>query len=119
MSPPILTLRDISLTFGSHPLLESANLSVTERDRLCVVGRNGCGKSTLIKIASGLVEADSGERFVKPRVTFRYLPQEPVLSGSETCLKYVEAGLAPGDDFYKASHLLEQFGLNGRQDNPN
>ena len=113
MLPPILTLRDISLTFGSHPLLENVNLSVTERDRLCVVGRNGCGKSTLIEIASGLVEADTGERFVKPGVTFRYLPQEPDLSGFETCLKYIEAGLAPGDDFYKVSQLLEQLGLKG------
>ena len=64
MAPPILTLRDISITYGHHSLLDKVNLSVLEGSRLCLVGRNGCGKSTLLKIASGLVEADSGDRFI-------------------------------------------------------
>ena len=78
-------------------------LPIPQPPQIVLVGRSNVGKSTLIKIASGLVEADSGERFVKPGVTFCFLPQEPDLSGFETCLNYIEAGLAPGDDFYKVS----------------
>ena len=111
MSPPILTLREISLTFGQYPILENINLTVSEGERLCLVGRNGCGKSTLLEVASGLLEMDSGERFVKPGITYRYLRQEPDLSGFETCLSFVQAGLAPGDNAHIANYLLEQLGL--------
>ena len=75
MAPPILILRDIGLTFGGTPLLRGAELSVSQGDRLCLVGRNGSGKSTLMKIANGQIEPDSGEIFLQPGVTVRYLPQ--------------------------------------------
>ena len=55
-------------------------------------------KSTLLKIAAGLVEPDSGERFFQPGATIRYLPQEPDFSGFATLGDFVRAGLAPGDD---------------------
>ncbi len=113
MAPPILILRDVYLTFGGTPLLEGAELSVSRGERLCLVGRNGSGKSTLLKIAAGLVDADRSERFVQPGVTIRYLPQEPDLSGYASTLDYVEEGLAPGDDPYRAQHLLDLLGLNG------
>lgn len=116
MAPPLLILRDIHLTFGSTPLLTGAELSVSEGDRLCLVGRNGSGKSTLLKIAAGMIEADKGEIFVQPGRTIRYLPQEPDLSAYETVLDYVTAGLAPGDDPYRAPYLLEVLGLTGRED---
>ena len=116
MAPPILILRDINLTFGGTPLLEGAELSVLERDRICLVGRNGSGKSTLLKIAGGLIAADNGEVFLQPGTTVRYLPQEPDFAGFETTLSYTEAGLAPGDDPYRAAYLLEQLGLTGTED---
>ena len=47
MSPPILTLKNIHLTFGGTPLLEGAEISVSKGDRICLVGRNGSGKTTL------------------------------------------------------------------------
>ncbi len=115
MAPPLLLLQDIHLTFGGAPLLTGAELSVSQGERLCLVGRNGSGKSTLLKIAAGLVEADTGTRFVQPGATVRYLPQEPDLSGFANTLAYVEAGLAPGDDAYRAAWLLEQLGLTGTE----
>ncbi len=84
-------------------------------ERACLVGRNGSGKSTLLKIAAGLVEPDRGERFVQPGATVRYLPQEPDLSGFSTVLAYVEAGLGPGDDRYRARYLLGELGLSGEE----
>ena len=113
MAPPILILRDVFLTFGGTPLLEGAEMSVSRGERLCLVGRNGSGKSTLLKIAAGQIEPDQGERFVQPGATIRYLPQEPDLSGHKSTLAYVEDGLAPGDDPYRAQYLLEQLGLHG------
>ncbi|MBX7199435.1 MAG: ATP-binding cassette domain-containing protein [Rhodospirillaceae bacterium] len=112
---PLLILRDIHLTFGGHPLLSGADLSVSEGERLCLVGRNGSGKSTLLKIAAGLVQADSGDRDLKRGISIRYLPQEPDLTGFATTLAYVEAGLGPHDDPYRARYLLEQLGLTGAE----
>ncbi|MCB8819870.1 ABC-F family ATP-binding cassette domain-containing protein [Microvirga rosea] len=113
MAPPLLTLQNIALTFGGTPLIESAELSVAPGERACLVGRNGSGKSTLLKIAAGLIEADRGQRFVQPGATIRYLAQEPDLSAYETTLAFVEAGLSPSDDPYRARYLLEQLGLSG------
>ena len=114
--PPLLTLQDIHLTFGGTPLLEGAELSISERERVCLVGRNGSGKSTLLKIAAGLAEADRGTRFAQPGATIRYLAQEPDLTGFATTLAYVEAGLGGGDDPYRARYLTEQLGLTGDED---
>src|SRR5690242_13268637 len=116
MALPLLTLQDVHLTFGGTPLLEGAELSIGERERVCLVGRNGSGKSTLLKIASGLIEPDRGTRFAQPGATVRYLAQEPDLSGFATTLAYVEAGLAPGDDAHRARYLLERLGLTGNEE---
>jgi ABC transport system ATP-binding/permease protein len=117
MPPPLLTLDGIGLTFGGAPLLEAASLSVEPGERLALVGRNGSGKSTLMKIAAGLIEPDHGTRFIHPRATLRYLPQEPDLTGFASVEAYVLAGLQPGDDPYRAALLMEELGLTG-QENP-
>src|SRR3954447_16195867 len=113
MSPPLIQLKDIALTFGGTPLLSGVELSVSSAERVCLIGRNGSGKSTLLKIAAGLVEPDSGSRFVQPGATIRYLPQEPDFGHHPSTLAYVEAGLGPGDDRYQARLILEQLGLRG------
>jgi ATP-binding cassette subfamily F protein uup len=114
-SPPLLLLKDISLSFGSTPLLDGATLSIGQGERLCLVGRNGSGKSTLLKIAADMIEPDDGSRFVQPGVTVRYLPQSPDLSGYDTTGAFVEAGLGPGDDLHRARYLLESLGLTGEE----
>ncbi len=115
MAPPILILKDIELTFGGKPILEGAELSLSEGDRLCLVGRNGSGKSTLLKIAAGQVDPDKGERFIQPGKTIRYLAQEPDFSEFDTTLACVEGDLGPGDDPYRAQYLLEILGLDGTE----
>ncbi len=116
MAPPLLTLQDIHLTLGTAPLLTGAEISVSPGERLCLVGRNGSGKSTLLKIAAGLLAQDGGTRFVQPGATVRYLPQEPDMVGYPSVLAYVEAGMGPGDDAYRAHYLLEQLGMTGEED---
>ena len=116
MAPPLLQLTGIGLTFGGTPLLEGVDLSVSAGDRIALVGRNGSGKSTMLRIAAGLVECDRGDRFMQPGATVRYLPQEPEFEGYSTTMSYVEAGLGPADDRHQARYLLEQLGLTGDED---
>ncbi|GEO85834.1 MULTISPECIES: ABC-F family ATP-binding cassette domain-containing protein [Alphaproteobacteria] len=116
MAPPILKLDDIFLSFGGAPLLNGASLQVEPGDRICLVGRNGSGKSTLMKIAAGMVEAQSGEVFRHPAATIRYLEQAPDFGAFKTVQAYCEAGLGPGDDPYRVTYLLEHLGLSGQED---
>lgn len=116
MSAPLLTLTDTHLTFGATPLLTGADLIVRENERIGLVGRNGSGKSSFLKIAAGIIEADSGERFVHPGSTLRYLPQEPDLVGYDSVIAYIRDGLAPGDDAYRADYLAEHLGLDPEAD---
>jgi ATP-binding cassette subfamily F protein uup len=113
MAPPLLTLDGIRLTFGGTPLLDGASLSASAGEKIALVGRNGSGKSTLLKIAASMVEPQDGEIFRQPTATVRYLPQEPDMDGYATVLAYVEAGLGPADDPYRATYLIESLGLSG------
>ena len=115
MAPPLLLLTDIRHGFGSTRLLEGATLSVAPGERLALVGRNGSGKSTLLKVAAGIIEAEGGTRFVQPGATMRYLEQEPDLSAFPDVMAYVQAGLGPADDPYRARYLLEQLGMTGAE----
>lgn len=113
--PPLMLLTNIRVTLGTMPLLDGASLSVGAGERICLVGRNGSGKSTLLKIASGEIAFDGGTRFLQPGTTMRYLPQEPDLSAFANVMAYVEEGLGPNDDEYRARYLLEQLGLTGAE----
>ena len=117
MAPPLLTLDGIKLTFGGTPLLDGTELSASAGEKIALVGRNGSGKSTLLKIAAGMVEPQDGEIFRQPSATVRYLPQEPDMDGFATVRAYVEAGLGPADDPYRATYLIESLGLSG-DENP-
>jgi len=112
-NPPLLTLQNMALTFGVTPLLRAASLTVSVGGRICLVGLNGSGKSTFLKIAAGLAEADSGERFLHPGATVRYLEQDPDLSAWPTVFDYVRSGLTPGDDEHRALYYLNSLGLTG------
>lgn len=117
MAPPLLSLDGIRLTFGGTPLLDGAELAASAGDKIALVGRNGSGKSTLLKIAAGMVEPQDGEIFRQPTATVRYLPQEPDMDGFASVRAYVEAGLGPADDPYRATYLIESLGLTG-EENP-
>ncbi|MHC5305900.1 ABC-F family ATP-binding cassette domain-containing protein [Bartonella sp. LJL80] len=116
MAPPLLRLDHVLLTFGGTPLLTDAAISVSEDDRIALVGRNGSGKSTLLKIAAGFVEPTDGEIFRHPSATIRYLPQSPDMDGFETVRAYVSAGLGPADDEHRVSYMLDHLGLSGEAD---
>jgi len=97
--PPLLTLTDISLTFGGNPLFDQLSLSIEEGDRTALVGRNGSGKSTLMKIMAGLMQPDQGTLFKRTGLSVGYMEQEPDLSGLATLGDYAEDGLDPADAY--------------------
>lgn len=113
MAAPLLSLQDIKLTFGGDPLLTGADLMVHDHDRIALVGRNGSGKSTFLKIAAGLVEADHGDRTIKAGTTWRYLEQDPIFEGFATIEDVVRSGLAEGDDGHLVPQLLAELDIDG------
>ena len=113
---PLLQLRDIALTLGGEPLLETAELSISPGERIALVGRNGSGKSTLLRIAAGLTAPDQGTRFQQPSARLAFLPQEPDMSGFATALDYVLAGLGAHDDAHPARTMMAALGLDPAAD---
>src|SRR5437667_2766374 len=78
----MITLRNISKSFGAQTLLEDVSLQINSGDRFALVGPNGAGKSTLFKLIMGLEPVDTGEVALRTGIRFGYLPQEtPHLSG--------------------------------------
>ena len=110
MTTPILSLRDVSLTFGGKPLFEGISLGLNMGNKVCLVGRNGSGKSTLLKCLSGLFEVDKGERFIQPGIVIKYLAQDVVLPPDKTVFEFVmEAGAEP----FMAESILGKLGVPG------
>ena len=74
----LVSLQNISASFGLAPVLESVSLTIESGERAAVTGRNGEGKSTLLKIIAGITPSDSGEIIMKPGTRIAYLPQDTV-----------------------------------------
>ncbi|MBW7851171.1 MAG: ATP-binding cassette domain-containing protein [Rhodospirillales bacterium] len=117
ISPPLLSLRDVFVTFGGTPLFTGVTLVVGRGDKACLVGRNGSGKSTLLKVMAGEVATDSGERFVHPGIRIAHLPQDPKITGASVA-EHVAQGLPPGaeDQRYRVDAVLAGLGLDGARD---
>jgi ATP-binding cassette subfamily F protein uup len=71
----LITLRDIELGFGGDPLLEGVSLAVARGERVCLLGRNGAGKTSLLKVLTGELEPDGGEIIRAPGILVADLPQ--------------------------------------------
>src|SRR5690606_41751161 len=88
---PILRLDDVSLAFGSRPLLEHASLQVEPGERVCVVGRNGEGKSSLLRLAYQKLLPDSGAVWLRPG-TRRAVLEQDIVTVQEALVHEVVAG---------------------------
>ncbi|MHC4451355.1 MAG: ABC-F family ATP-binding cassette domain-containing protein [Planctomycetota bacterium] len=89
----LIALRNIFKAYADRELLEGVDLVINEGDRVGLVGPNGTGKSTLMKIVAGLVEADAGERRIKKGMRVGYLEQEPRLDPTLTIREEIRKGL--------------------------
>jgi len=123
----LLSLRDIRVAFGGPPLLEGASLQIEPGDRICLLGRNGTGKSTLLKVVDGEISPDEGGIVRQQGITVALVPQEipPGLSG--TVYEVVSGGpgvaaekaisrlgLSPGADFGTLSGGMQRRALIAR-----
>lgn len=81
---PLIRLAEASIAFGVHPVLERADLSLDAGERVGLIGRNGEGKSTLLKALAGLVSLDGGELWRQPDLRIALLEQEPSLPEQDT-----------------------------------
>ncbi len=90
---PLLTLDRISLSFGHLPLFEEASLRIEAGERICLIGRNGTGKSSLLKVISGEVPPDSGAIWRAPGLRVSRLDQDVPAAADRTVFDEVAAGL--------------------------
>ncbi|MCZ2136350.1 MAG: ATP-binding cassette domain-containing protein [Burkholderiales bacterium] len=91
----LLTLQDAHLAFGLAPLLDGADLAIETRERIGLIGRNGSGKTSLLKVLAGVQPLDDGSRTVQSGVRVAMVPQEPVFAAQADVFAAVAEGLAP------------------------
>jgi len=90
----VLTLSNAQLAFGHVALLDHAGLALETGERVGLIGRNGTGKSSLLKILAGLEKPDDGQLQIQNGVEVAYVPQEPTFSDDATVFSTVSEGLA-------------------------
>jgi len=104
----LIRLRNIHVGFGGPAILESISVSVDAGERLCLLGRNGTGKSTLLKVISGEVKADSGDLEFKQNLKIAVLDQEPRGDLQGSIFDIVAMGLGKNakllQDYHHALH---------------
>jgi ATP-binding cassette subfamily F protein uup len=102
----LITLDNISLAFGLNALLDKAKLQIASGERVCLIGRNGAGKSSLMKIIEGHQQPDSGEVWRKPGLRLARLAQELPQHSAGTVYELVAQGLAETGKLLAAYHAV-------------
>ncbi len=105
---PLLRLDSIHLQYGTQVILDNVNLSITRGEKLGLLGRNGTGKTTLLKVLAGELTADSGERWVRPGIRIARLQQTLPDADQLTVYEVVAAGLADAGRLLSEYHKLIQ-----------
>ncbi|MDR7096901.1 ribosomal protection-like ABC-F family protein [Hydrogenophaga laconesensis] len=90
----LITLQDAQLAFGHVALLDHTDFSLEAQERVGLIGRNGTGKSSLLKILASLEKADDGTMQVQTGLRVAYVPQEPVLDLQSSVFEAASVGLA-------------------------
>lgn len=90
----LITLDDICLAYGLDPLLDHVNLKISSGERICLIGRNGAGKSSLLKIIEGSQQPDSGMVHRKSHLRLARLAQDLPQCDKKTIYEFVAEGLA-------------------------
>ncbi len=90
---PLLTLEDLSLAFGHQPLLDAVDLRVYRGERICLIGRNGAGKSSLLRVIGEEIEADEGVVWRRQGIRVSHLRQDVPECIGDTVYEVVAAGL--------------------------
>lgn len=111
----LLTMEHITKSYTERKLLDDVGFSISEREKIGVIGINGMGKSTLLKIAAGIEEADSGKISMGNQVKVCYLPQTPVFREGMTVLEAALMGSGSSIDSFaaeaEAKAMLNRLGF--------
>lgn len=105
---PLLTLDAVSLAFGMQPLLDQASMTIEAGERVCLLGRNGEGKSTLLKIVSGEVTADGGVVRLDDGAVLSVLPQNLPVNDTRTAYEAVSGAFPETGELLAEFHRLSQ-----------
>lgn len=109
---PLIQLDQISLAFGHVPLLDHADLVIETGERVGLIGRNGTGKSSLLKIIAGQLNADDGKLWLAPSMIMGYVPQEPQFTNTHTIYEAVAEGLGAVRDlllrYHEVAHAMSE-----------
>ena len=111
----LLRLRDIHLAFGGPELLSGANLKLEKGERVCLVGRNGTGKSTLLKIISGQIKQDDGQIEMSPGTRIAWLEQEVPKGTTGSVYDVVASGLGKVGQLIQQYHHITEEMANGSE----
>lgn len=113
---PLITLKNLSLSFGSAPLLDAVNFQIDVNERVCLLGRNGAGKSTLLKLINGEIQADEGSINVLAGIKVAKLSQEVPADIDGTVNEVVADGLdKAGKLLQRYYHLLHELSLDASE----
>ena len=110
----IINIENLTKTFGDRVILSDVSLGINEHDKIGIIGVNGTGKTTLLRMIAGIEEADSGNIIMMNNVTVSMLPQVPVFKKNETIICYVSKGGIKGDSWDKESEaktILTRLGI--------
>ena len=111
----IMTLEDIGLTLGDTLIFQNVTQGIEDTDRIGVVGVNGTGKSTLLRIAAGKMEPDNGNVIVRNGLRIAYLPQDPEYDPEKEILDNVVRDIVQEEEFWnvsgEAEALLQTLGI--------
>ncbi|WP_297325469.1 ATP-binding cassette domain-containing protein [Nitrosomonas sp.] len=109
---PLITLENACLAFGHHALLDHASLQLDPGERVGLIGRNGGGKSSLLRALSSEIKLDDGILWLAPNLKLAYVPQEPILNPTNTVYQEVATGLGNISqillDYHAVSHALSE-----------
>jgi len=114
--PPVLRLDDVSLAFGSRPLLQHSSLQVEPGERVCVVGRNGEGKSSTLRLACRQLAPDSGIVWLRPGARIAVLEQDIVAVPQAHVRDVVQGAFEAGGQGESAAAGLESWEIPTRVD---
>ena len=107
---PLLQLTEVSLAYGHVPLLDHADLVIEAGEHVGLIGRNGTGKSSLLRLIEGSARPDDGKVWVAPGTKVAFVPQEPAFEGGHTVYEAVAEGLGEGTrllvEYHEAAHAL-------------
>ena len=104
----LLKLTDVSLAYGNNPLLDGVSWQIARGERVCIIGRNGTGKSSMLSLVKGSQLPDDGEIWRAPGLKIGELPQELPVADERTVFDVVAEGLAGVGQLLADYHHLSQ-----------